>query len=375
MDPASTDLARFLVAGNSHVKFKSAATKSSDGWSFRESLAPAKARILSLGAGVQSTALLLLAAQGRIKTFDIAVFADTGWEPQSVYEHLDRLVEKVAKPAGIRVERVSFGDLRADSLSPDYTTTLPLFIDNLDGSAGMLNRQCTQNYKLIPIYRLVRRLLGASESRRTCPQCEGTGTRVSPAARAAGTLSLGECSVCRGTGMKLRVGPVTEVEAYVSMAIGFSTDEIVRVSPSRRKYVIHEYPLLDLGWSRKDTMDYLVSEGFASTPRSACIGCPYHSQDEWRRLRHTAPHEWADAVRFDEGIRSIPGSSGIQGEAFLHRDRIPLALAVDSRSDEPELPGCSPFGCRTMASVDIAMENKLLDEDERIAVGDSVWGS
>ena len=47
--------------------------------------------IISLGAGVQSTAMALLAHHKEIKPPDYAVFADTGWEPQAVYDHLDWL--------------------------------------------------------------------------------------------------------------------------------------------------------------------------------------------------------------------------------------------------------------------------------------------
>ena len=46
-------------------------------------------RVLSLGAGVQSTTLALLAVRGEIGPMpDCAIFADTGWEPRAVYEHL-----------------------------------------------------------------------------------------------------------------------------------------------------------------------------------------------------------------------------------------------------------------------------------------------
>ena len=46
-------------------------------------------RVLSLGAGVQSTTLALMAAHGEIGPMpDCAIFADTGWEPNAVYEHL-----------------------------------------------------------------------------------------------------------------------------------------------------------------------------------------------------------------------------------------------------------------------------------------------
>ncbi|BFU47742.1 hypothetical protein [Krasilnikovia sp. MM14-A1004] len=59
-------------------------------------------RVLSLGAGLQSSAIVLLAAGGEIAPFDVAVFADTGWEPHSVYRQLDRLTG-IAAAAGMQV--------------------------------------------------------------------------------------------------------------------------------------------------------------------------------------------------------------------------------------------------------------------------------
>lgn len=43
-----------------------------------------KLRVLSLGAGVQSTTLALMAAHGEFEQMpDCAIFADTGWEPRA----------------------------------------------------------------------------------------------------------------------------------------------------------------------------------------------------------------------------------------------------------------------------------------------------
>lgn len=41
-------------------------------------------RILSFGAGVQTTALAILAARGDVEPFDVLVFADTGGSPCSI---------------------------------------------------------------------------------------------------------------------------------------------------------------------------------------------------------------------------------------------------------------------------------------------------
>lgn len=44
---------------------------------------PIRLRALSLGAGVQSTTMALMAAHGEIGPMpDCAIFADTGWEPK-----------------------------------------------------------------------------------------------------------------------------------------------------------------------------------------------------------------------------------------------------------------------------------------------------
>src|SRR5688572_32281679 len=50
--------------------------------------------ILSLGAGVQSTALALLAARGELPLPEAAIFADTGWESAVTYAHLDWLTDR-----------------------------------------------------------------------------------------------------------------------------------------------------------------------------------------------------------------------------------------------------------------------------------------
>lgn len=86
-------------------------------------------RLLSLGAGVQSTTVLLLACDGEIPSFDMALFADTGWEPRAVYATLDRLTAHAAKK-GIPVRRVSAGNIRTDALDPRQRIRLD--VANLD---------------------------------------------------------------------------------------------------------------------------------------------------------------------------------------------------------------------------------------------------
>nr|WP_143045048.1 hypothetical protein [Jiangella alba] len=84
-------------------------------------------RVLSLGAGVQSTTLALMAAAGELPALDVAIFADMGWEPAAVYLHLERL-EAALGSSGIVVHRVSGGDIRRDVVDPQRRfASLPYF--------------------------------------------------------------------------------------------------------------------------------------------------------------------------------------------------------------------------------------------------------
>lgn len=190
--------------------------------------------LLSLGAGVQSTTIALMAAEGALPKPDGAIFADTGWEPVRVYRHLDRLAA-VLSDVGVPLHRVSKGNLRVDSLDPAHRyASVPYHVRNPDGSQGMGRRQCTSEYKLSPIQRAVRVLLGAPPpDYRRVPR-----------------------------------GQVAE------QWIGFSTDEIHRVNDRRDvQYIRKRYPLIELGMDRKACGRWLRSRGWMDVSKSACIGC------------------------------------------------------------------------------------------------------
>lgn len=120
-------------------------------------------RTISLGARVQSTTLYLLAVEGAIGPMpDCAIFADTQSEPPWVYEHLDWLDREFGHV--IPIHRVTAGSLEQDVLrSQDGRSgfaSLPLRVMGRDGREAMLRRQCTREYKIDPIKRKVRDLLG-----------------------------------------------------------------------------------------------------------------------------------------------------------------------------------------------------------------------
>ena len=60
---------------------------------------PQSLTVISLGGGVQSSVMALMAGEGAFdRTPDCAVFADTHWEPPSIYAHLDWLASRLRFP-------------------------------------------------------------------------------------------------------------------------------------------------------------------------------------------------------------------------------------------------------------------------------------
>src|SRR5438445_2726369 len=116
-------------------------------------------RMLSLGAGVQSTTVLLMSLHGEFPDrLDCAIFADTGWEPKAVYARLDWLEGK-AREGGIPVHHVSAGNLRQDLLGAvaqqkARVANPPFYVRILaepgayatPDRGGMLWRKCTGAY-------------------------------------------------------------------------------------------------------------------------------------------------------------------------------------------------------------------------------------
>ena len=119
---------------------------------------------LSLGAGVQSSCLALMAAHGEVDPMpDAAIFADTMAEPASVYKWLDWLESVLPFP----VVRVSAGSLTDAALKLKVTkdgrrfgqTAVPVFTKNEDGTVGKIPmRSCTRDFKIRPLIKAVRQI-------------------------------------------------------------------------------------------------------------------------------------------------------------------------------------------------------------------------
>ena len=243
--------------------------------------------VLSLGAGVQSTVLALMADRGEfgLPKPDLAIFADTGWEPKAVYEHLKWL----RKELSFDVVTVGNGNIRENILAgrlPNNSSHLgiPAFTRNQDGSKGILRRQCTAHYKMQPIHKYLRDY------------------------------------------MELEPGRRAPKDKQVEMWLGISVDEQARQKPSQEEWITKRYPLIEHNLSRAQLQNWFESQYSGRTlPKSSCIGCPYHDDSMWKSLKEGSPAEFQDAVFIDTALRNLPDLKGlVDGDMYLHPSRKPL---------------------------------------------------
>ena len=251
--------------------------------------------VLSLGGGVQSSVMALMAGEGAFdRVPDCAIFADTHWEPPSVYEHLEWLRDRLSFPLYVvdngRSLREDVRSLTNHSDSRSYVD-IPVYLKGRDGEGdGIGRRQCTDSYKIRPIRRRIRDLLGLRP--------------------------------------RQRVPAGTTVELW----LGISTDEAIRMKTSRDRWIENRYPLIEAGTSRKDCADWWAARYDRPLERSACVACPFQSRSRWVETKRRWPELFAEAVEIDARMR---GGLAFAKEPYLHSLRIPLAQAV--ALDEAEM--------------------------------------
>jgi hypothetical protein len=267
-------------------------------------------RVISYGGGVQSTALVVLATQGRLDDVmggpvDAALFANVGDDS----EHPDTLeyVRNIAVPwaaeRGLpihelhRYRKGEIETLYGRLTRGEYRgTAIPV-----RGEKGNpLSRDCTADYKVA----VLNKWLGANGATKDDP---------------------GTC------------------------AIGISTDEIERAGRGKdSRYERRVYPLLDLGLNRADCMRIITDAGLPVPRPSSCYFCPYHSRQSWKEMRRDEPELFAKVVDLEEQMNRRLASHGKTPVWFSDALR-PLSEAVieaqPSLLDGPD--SCGSGSCWT----------------------------
>ena len=236
--------------------------------------------IISLGAGVQSSTMALMAAEGELTPMpDCAIFADTGAEPKHVYDFLDYVESLVPFPVYRVMEGEGLEVSTIKSIKGSRFAGPPFFTES-KGGGGMLRRQCTREYKIAPIERKVRELVGLKKGQR---------------------------------------GPK---EVVVQQWIGISMDESVRMKINPTKWINNRWPLIEKDMYRYDCINWMREHGYREPSKSACYFCPYHDNSTWQNMMDHDPDSWGRAVKMDEALRN--GLHGTTEKIFIHRSMQPL---------------------------------------------------
>jgi len=258
-------------------------------------------KIISLGLGVQSTALYLMSSLGYIDRADCAIFADPGAEHPKTYRLLEYLQEWSEYNDGISIyteKKNLYKDLLKGTNSTGQNfIPIPAFTESKNCMVrSQLIRQCTNEYKITLIKNKIRDLQGVKTNKHTKP-CE--------------------------------------------LWLGISLDEIQRMKESKIYNIKYIYPLIDKRITRSDCKKFLEERSFHGVVKSSCVFCPYKSNAQWKELKENHPKEWAKVIKIDKSIRN----SGTENDkVFLHRSLTPVDK-VYLQEDQEELFMCEEGYC------------------------------
>lgn len=251
-------------------------------------------RMISYGGGVQSSAMIVLAIQGKIDT-EHAVFANVGDDSEhpASLEYVRNVMQPWAAKQGFpvhevnRIKRDGSVETLWGHLMKEGSRSIPIPMRmNLTGAPGL--RSCTADFKIAVISKWVK---------------ANGATKDDPAI----------------------------------VNIGISVDEIERAGRGRNgPYEHREYPLLGLGLNRSDCMNVISAAGLPVPPKSSCFFCPFHRQATWAEMRRDEPDLFEKSVLLEKTINERKAMLG-RDPIWMTRFGKPLDEAIGVAQDM--LPG------------------------------------
>lgn len=256
--------------------------------------------VVAYGGGVQSTALLVLAAQRRIDA-RVFLFANVGADSEDplTMAYLDRYARPFAAAHSIelielhRVRRDGSPETLYGRLTKAGSRSLPIPVRMAGGAPG--TRSCTVEFKI------------------------------------------------RVTGRWLRQHGASAATPAV-VGIGISLDEVERVNNRRAMpYELPTYPLLDHDppLRRADCERIIAAAGLPIPAKSSCWFCPLHRPSAWAAMRRDRPHLFDQACEMEDLLNDRRAALG-KDPVYLTRFGRSLRVAV--RAAQAVLPGVDDPG-------------------------------
>lgn len=253
-------------------------------------------KILSCGAGQQSTALALMSCENAIMgkdrhplvpIYDAILFCDLGGEREWVYEQVDYIAECCDR-AGIFFKVLQNKNLKEDYMN-NYgvarVCTIPFWSIDENGKKGKMTRHCTIDYKILQMQNYVRwELLGYRKGERTRPE---------------------------------------DIQAH-EMHIGFTSEEQQRIFNSKHKLFVNKFPMVEMGLVRADNYAYVKEYWGLETRGSACLFCPFHTNYFFLECKENCRRDYEIILAIDEKLENgIPDTRiGVpNSKVFISRSR------------------------------------------------------
>ena len=269
-------------------------------------------KILSFGAGMQSTALALMSCQNAtvespvfplVPVYDDVVFCDLGMEPPWVMKQVE-FTRRACEEAGIHFT-VLKSPLHEDfmqNFGERRTISIPWWTVKEDGHKSRMPRNCTLDYKVNVISKYVRwELLGYKK------------------------------------GQRLR----EEDKKAHEMHMGFSYEEKRRCKESPNPMFINRFPLVDMQLVRADNYAYIRDVWGLETKASACTFCPFHRNYFFQYLKENEQEEYRRLIEVDELLRVKNPKPPMDSDLFISRSRKRIADLSPEECNDAE---CFNYG-------------------------------
>ena len=232
-----------------------------------------RSTVFSSGGGVQSTAIAVLIATGRLSVPDFAIMVDVGFESARTLDYAREITQPRLAEVGCSLNIVKASDYaNVDLVLPSGVVCIPAFMRRDDGSVAHFATYCNNNWKAGAVRKYVLQHGGDS------------------------------------------------METW----LGISTDEAHRARASKSKSSTLRYPLIEMGLSRKDCVQLIKAAGWPLPMRTSCVCCPQRTDSEWLRLMYEQPEDFKRAEAIERQIRRS------RPDVFLHRKCVPLREALMS---------------------------------------------
>tara|TARA_Y100000004_G_C8947702_1_gene427053 strand:+ start:1160 stop:1936 length:777 start_codon:yes stop_codon:yes gene_type:complete len=206
--------------------------------------------VLSLGGGLQSTVIAEMALDDDhpMPAPDWMVHSDTGAESEMTQATIARIGE-LCEDKG-----VNFAIVRNTNIN------LPIHEYYIEqGRIPMpKNAQCTMKFKIQPMNNFVQTLVDKSLPK-----------------------------------------------PWVKMLIGITTDEAHRQREAERKYILNSYPLIEMGYSRRQCRNWMIeNRPNVQVAKSGCFHCHYQGAKQWGKLAKEHPELFQIAREMEEGAKA-----------------------------------------------------------------------